>query len=247
MLLVLDGCEKCLLFANKAKDISRRKSCLWLFCYCHILKYNSLFFHVKEIFFKDSIQIYPFLLYIVMSEKSMFHHKNDSEMPKLLYLRYVLNVLCPTFCRSGPRAGSSFVSSAVPRYPGSNARSHEMIPASHPYHLQQRPTNSPGMPSSNIPAVRRIDVPGGLPLVVAAPLQPDHNGGFPIFHRTPSVRDREAENPLPHPYNGWEREFFSRFPPVFSSRDSAHASYHHAAGDSDSVNRSSSLWPRHRS
>jgi hypothetical protein len=75
MLLVLDRCEKCLLFANKAKDISRRKSCLWLFCYCHILKYNSLFYHVKEIFFEDSIEIYPFLLYIVMSALS----KNNRE------------------------------------------------------------------------------------------------------------------------------------------------------------------------
>jgi hypothetical protein len=178
----------------------------------------------------------------------MFYHKNNGEKPRLLYLRYVLHILCPIFCRSGPRAGSSFVSSAVPRYPGSNARTHEMIPASHPFHLQQRPTNSPGMPSPNIPAVRRIDVPGGLPLVMAAPpLQPDRNGSFPMFRRTPPVRDLEAENPLPHLYNGWEREFLSRFPPVFSSRDSAHASYHHAAGDADSVNRSSSLWPRHRS
>jgi hypothetical protein len=143
----------------------------------------------------------------------------------------------PYFCRSAPRAGSSFVSSPVPRYPGSNARTHEMIQASHPFHLQQRHTNSTGMPSPSITAVRRIDVPGGVPLVVAAPIQPDRNAGFRIFPPTPSVRDLEAENPLPHLYNGWEREFWSRFPHPYLP----------ATGDSDSINRSSSLWPRHRS
>jgi hypothetical protein len=112
-----------------------------------------------------------------------------------------------------------------------------MIQASHPFHLQQRHTNSTGMPSPSITAVRRIDVPGGVPLVVAAPIQPDRNAGFRIFPPTPSVRDLEAENPLPHLYNGWEREFWSRFPHPYLP----------ATGDSDSINRSSSLWPRHRS
>ncbi|XP_030946886.1 E3 ubiquitin-protein ligase RFI2-like isoform X1 [Quercus lobata] len=147
---------------------------------------------------------------------------------------------------SGPRAGSSFVSSAVPRYPGSNVHTHEMIQVSHAFHLQQRPSNSLGMPSPIIPAVRRIDSPGGLPPVVPASLQPDGNGGFHIYPpQTPSVPNlHEAENPLPNQFHAWEREHFSRFPPVLSDMDSAWGQYHHAAGDSDSVNRSGGLWHR---
>uniref|UniRef100_A0A2N9J2U7 RING-type domain-containing protein n=1 Tax=Fagus sylvatica TaxID=28930 RepID=A0A2N9J2U7_FAGSY len=146
---------------------------------------------------------------------------------------------------SGPRAGSSFVSSAVPRYPGSNAHTHVQV--SHAIHLQQRLSNSLGITSPILPAVRRIDSPGGLPSVVPAPLQPDHNGGFHIFPpQTPSVPNlHEAENPLPNQFHAWEREFFSRFPPVLSDRDSAWGQYHHTAGDSDSVNRSGGLWRRH--
>lgn len=147
---------------------------------------------------------------------------------------------------SGPRAGSSFVSSAVPRYPGSNVHTHEMIQVSHAFLLQQRPSNSLGMPSPIIPAVRRIDSPGGLPPVVPASLQPDGNGGFHIYPQTPSVPNlHEAENPLPNQFHAWEREHFSRFPPVLSDMDSAWGQYHHATGDSDSVNRSGGLWHRH--
>lgn len=102
------------------------------------------------------------------------------------------------------------------------------------------------MPSPIIPAVRRIDSPGGLPPVVPASLQPDGNGGFHIYPpQTPSVPNlHEAENPLPNQFHVWEREHFSRFPPVLSDMDSAWGQYHYAAGDSDSVNRSGGLWHR---
>ncbi|XP_043708512.1 E3 ubiquitin-protein ligase RFI2-like isoform X2 [Telopea speciosissima] len=45
---------------------------------------------------------------------------------------------------SGPRAGSSVVSSMVPPYPGSSARTHDRIQGLHAYHQQQQPNNSPG-------------------------------------------------------------------------------------------------------
>ncbi|KAK7831877.1 e3 ubiquitin-protein ligase rfi2 [Quercus suber] len=84
-------------------------------------------------------------------------------------------------------------------------------------------------------------------LVVPASLQTDGNGGFHIYPpQTPSVPNlHEAENPLPNQFHAWEREHFSRFPPVLSDMDSAWGQYHHATGDSDSVNRSGGLWHRH--
>lgn len=139
--------------------------------------------------------------------------------------------------RTGPRAGSSFVSSVVPRFPGPNAHPHEMIQVSHALPFPQRPG-----PSPIVPAVRRVEHPGVLPPMVVAPLQPERNGGFHIFPSQTSLH--EAENSSPNQFHGWERERFSHFPPVLSDRDSAYGPFHQAAGESDSVNRSSTFCHR---
>ncbi|XP_041018432.1 E3 ubiquitin-protein ligase RFI2 isoform X3 [Juglans microcarpa x Juglans regia] len=149
---------------------------------------------------------------------------------------------------SSPRAGNSFVSTGVPHYPGSNAQTHEVIHISHAFHLQQRPSNSPGIPSPSTPVVRRIEGPGVLPLIVPAPIQPDRSGSFHIVPQPPSVPNfHEVENLLPNRYDTWEREHLSHFPPLVSDRDSVWGSSHQTAADSDSVSRSSGVWRSHRS
>lgn len=161
-------------------------------------------------------------------------------------MRYLLNILCNLY-RPGPRAGSSFVSSVIPHYAGSNPHTQEMIQVSHAF--QRRPSNSPGMLSHSVPAVRRIEGPGGLPPVVPAAIQANRNGSFHIFnpHTLPVQNRREGENPLPNQFHSWERDHSSRFPTLVSDRDSAWVSYHHTASDSGSANRSGGLWHRQQS
>lgn len=139
----------------------------------------------------------------------------------------------PAFHRSGNRAGSAFVSSVVPNHPGNSVlRTYERIHVSHAVPHQHPPTNSPGMPTSILPGVRRFNGPRGLAPVVSAASQPDHNAGFYIFPSSgASIRNiHEAENLSFNHFHPW---------------DSGWGSFHHANGGSDPGGRSSNFWPRH--
>ncbi|KAK9281712.1 hypothetical protein L1049_004616 [Liquidambar formosana] len=150
---------------------------------------------------------------------------------------------------SGPRAGSSFVPSVVPHphHPGSNIRSHERVQVPHVFHHPQQPSNSPGMPSSIIPGIRRHNGPRGLPPVLPATSQSDHSGGFYVFPPLNSSGRNlhEADNPLPNHFHTWERDYLSHFPVSSFDRDSGWGSLHQPTGGSDSGNRPSSYWQRH--
>lgn len=154
------------------------------------------------------------------------------------------NHACLYFLRSGPRAGSSFVSSVVPRHPGSTALNLERIQASHSFLPQQQSSNSSGLPTPLVPGLRRFDGPRSLPGVVPAPPQHDQNGNFYIFPPSSSGQNlQEAESPFLNRFHAWERERLSRFPAVI--RDSSWGSFHQTSGASDSGNRSGSFWHRH--
>ncbi|KAJ0110985.1 hypothetical protein Patl1_01007 [Pistacia atlantica] len=142
---------------------------------------------------------------------------------------------------SGPRAGSSFVSSVVPRHPGSTA-----LNTSHSFLPQQQSSISAGLPTPVVPGLRRFDGPRSLPAVVPAPPQHDQNGNFYIFPPSSSGQNlQEAESPFLNHFHVWERERLSRFPAVI--RDSNWGSFHQNSGASDSGNRSGSFWHRHSS
>ncbi|GAV66940.1 zf-RING_2 domain-containing protein [Cephalotus follicularis] len=140
--------------------------------------------------------------------------------------------------RSASRAGNSFISSAVPHHPGNGAQTHERIQLSYAFHHQQQPSHSPGMPSSMVPCIRRVDGTRGLQNVMQAAPQPDQNGGFYVcppssssgqtFHEAESHLPNHCPHPIVHRETGW-------------------GSYYQNAGGSDSGNRSSSFWPRHSS
>ncbi|WCJ21339.1 RING/U-box superfamily protein [Euphorbia peplus] len=147
---------------------------------------------------------------------------------------------------TGPIAGSSFVSSIVPRHPGSGAR----IQISHGlHHHRQQASNSPGVPSPIIHGVRRSDGPRGLPALVPAPSQHDGGGGgFLIIPPNPSGQaPQEAENPLPNHFHAWERDF-TQLQHVLFERDSNWGSFHQNGGGPDpSGNRTTNFWHRHAS
>ncbi|XP_050203994.1 E3 ubiquitin-protein ligase RFI2 [Mercurialis annua] len=140
---------------------------------------------------------------------------------------------------SGPSGGSSFVSSLVPRHPGSNARTNERI---HSFHRQQS-SSLPGIPSPIIHGIRRFDSPRGLPIVVPAPPQRDHSGGLVILPpNSSSQNSQEAENPMPNHYRAWERE---HLPPFQQSFDGWGSFHHNAGGGPNLGNRSGSFWHGH--
>lgn len=144
---------------------------------------------------------------------------------------------------SGPRASSSFVSSVFPRRPGSGALTHERL---HAFHHLQSSSNSPGMPTTVVPGIRRFDSPRSLPAVVPAPLQHDQNGGFYILPPSSSGHTvHEAENPASNSFHVWEREQSSPFPSV--SRDSNWGSFRQTTLGSDMGNGLGSFWHRHSS
>lgn len=141
-----------------------------------------------------------------------------------------INMHACTFHRSGHRAGSAFVSSIVPNHPGNSVlRTYERIHISHALPHQHPPPNSPGMPTSIVPGVRRFNGPRALPPVVPAASQSDHSAGFYIFPPSgASIRNiHEAENPSLNHFHAW---------------DSGWGSFHQATGGSDSGSRSSSFW-----
>ncbi|XP_065861337.1 E3 ubiquitin-protein ligase RFI2 [Euphorbia lathyris] len=149
---------------------------------------------------------------------------------------------------SGPIAGSSFVSSIVPRHPGSGARIHDRIQISHAFHHRQQASNSPGVPSPIIHGVRRYDGPRGLPALVPAPPQHDRSGGFLIIPPNSSGQTpQEAENPLPNHFHAWEREPLPHLQHVSFERDSNWGSFHHNGGGPNPGNRTTSFWHRHSS
>lgn len=138
----------------------------------------------------------------------------------------------PTFHRSGHRAGNAYVSSVVPNHPGNTVhRTYERIHISHALPHQHPPSNPPGIPTTIIPGVRRFNGPRGLPPVVSAASQSDHNAGFYFFPPSrASIRNiQEAENPSLNHFHSW---------------DSGWGSFHPASSGSDSSSRSSSFWPR---
>lgn len=147
-------------------------------------------------------------------------------------------------CRSGPRAGNSFVSSsAIPRHPGSSTLTHERVQVSHAFRQQQPSINSPGLPPPGVHGVRRFDAPRSL---IPAPPQHDQNGGFYIVPPTSSAQNpHDGENHLLSRFLLWERERLSRFPAV--SRDPSRGLFPQTSGSSDSGNRSASFWHRHPS
>ncbi|KAM7276962.1 hypothetical protein ACFE04_018828 [Oxalis oulophora] len=127
------------------------------------------------------------------------------------------------------RVGTSFISSAVPRHPGSSAQTHERIQM---FHHQPQPSNTPGMPSPMVPSIRRFEGPRGLPAGVPAASQPDQNGGFFVL----------PPNEAPNPFLQWERQ---RLPRIIQ-REAASGSFHQSSSGSETGNRSSNgFWPRH--
>ncbi|XP_044491335.1 E3 ubiquitin-protein ligase RFI2 [Mangifera indica] len=146
---------------------------------------------------------------------------------------------------SGPRRGGSFVSSVVPRHPGSTAVNLERIQASHSFLPQQQLSNSSGLPTPVGPGLRRFDGLMSLPAVVPPP-QHDQNGNFFIFPPSSSGQNlQEAESPFYNRFHVWERERLSRFPAVI--RDSSWGLFHQTSGASDSGNRPGSFWHRQSS
>ncbi|OVA00212.1 zinc finger protein [Macleaya cordata] len=154
---------------------------------------------------------------------------------------------------SGPRAGSSVVSSVVPPYPSSNSRGHERtIQGLHAYHQQQQQqSNSTGLRAPMLSTVRRSSGPRGL----AAPVGPaasssDHANGFFVFPPSGSSGRnlQEAENPLRTRFYAWERDRFAPFPLVPVDRESSWwGPFHQASSGSDSGNRATSYWHRYGS
>ncbi|KAF8394585.1 hypothetical protein HHK36_020799 [Tetracentron sinense] len=143
---------------------------------------------------------------------------------------------------SGPRAGSS----AVPPYPGSNARAHDRVQGLHAYHQQQQPSNLPGIRAPIFSGVRRSSGPRGLAQVGPVASSSDHNGGFYVFPSSGSSGRnlQESENPLRSHFYAWERDRFAPFPLIPVDRESSWGPFHQAAGGSDSGSRSSNFWQR---
>ncbi|XP_043708511.1 E3 ubiquitin-protein ligase RFI2-like isoform X1 [Telopea speciosissima] len=151
---------------------------------------------------------------------------------------------------SGPRAGSSVVSSMVPPYPGSSARTHDRIQGLHAYHQQQQPNNSPGMRSPMFSAMRRTSGPRGLAPVGPVASSSDHAGAFYVFPPSGSSGRslQEAENPVRGRFYAWERDRFAPFPLIPVDRESSWwGPFPQAAGGSDSGSRAGGFWQRHGS
>ncbi|KAJ9187776.1 hypothetical protein P3X46_003196 [Hevea brasiliensis] len=147
---------------------------------------------------------------------------------------------------SGSTAGSSFASSVVPHHPGSSARTHERIQISHAFHHRQHSSNSPGFPPPIIHGMRRFDVPRGLPSILPAPLQHEHNGSFLIIPPSSSGQNlQETENPFRNYFNPWEREHWTHLQHVSFDRDSGWGSFRQSTGGPSAGNRSSGFGNRH--
>ncbi|XP_010259580.1 PREDICTED: uncharacterized protein LOC104598959 [Nelumbo nucifera] len=147
---------------------------------------------------------------------------------------------------SGPRAGSSVVSSMVPPYPSSSARTHDRIQGLHAYH-QQQPGNSPGMRAPIFSGIRRSSA---LRPVGPVASSSDHTGTFYMFPSSGSSGRnlQDADNPLRNRFYAWERDRFAPFPLIPVDRESSWwGPFHQAAGGSDSGGRTSSFWQRHGS
>ncbi|PSS14674.1 Coiled-coil domain-containing protein [Actinidia chinensis var. chinensis] len=134
------------------------------------------------------------------------------------------------------RSGS-FMHPFIYGHGGSNPPPHQRIPASHAIHHQRR------TPLPVIPAFRRFH--GPRPMAAAAASQPDQSGGFFLSPSGLSARNQnETENSNRIPT--WERDHMSQLPILSFERDHPNwGSFHHAAGGSDSSNRSGSFWQRH--
>ncbi|XP_057964847.1 E3 ubiquitin-protein ligase RFI2 [Malania oleifera] len=147
--------------------------------------------------------------------------------------------------RSGPRAGSPFVSS-IPTHHASGSLTHERIQVPHAFHHQQQSGNPPVMHPPMVPGVRRFNGPRGLPPIMPAPLQSEHNVGFYVYPPSGSSGRNlhEAETPLPNHLHAWERDHLPHFPVTSLDRDSGWMPFHQATDGSDSSSRSSSF--RHR-
>ncbi|XP_022770908.1 E3 ubiquitin-protein ligase RFI2-like isoform X2 [Durio zibethinus] len=140
----------------------------------------------------------------------------------------------------GSRGGSSFVSSVIPRHPGSGAHTYDRIQVSLAYYRQQHRFNQqhfnrPGVPAPVVPGMRR-----GLAPVAPAILQPDQSGSFYIYPPSSSSGQNlhEAESFNPNNCSALVRERLSHFPIV--SRVSGWGSYH-PTSRSDSGHRSRSF------
>ncbi|KAF5179851.1 E3 ubiquitin-protein ligase rfi2 [Thalictrum thalictroides] len=147
---------------------------------------------------------------------------------------------------SGPRTGSSFISSMVPPVPSSISRTHERVQGLHAYH--QVPPNSTGMRSPIYPSVRRSGAPRGMTPV--GPVASSSDSGFVVFPPAGSSgrTHQEADNPLRNRFYAWERDRFAPFPLIPVDRESSWwGPFHQPTSGSDSNNRSSSHWHRHGS
>lgn len=189
------------------------------------------------------LQLHKFRNKILVSLITIIWQKKCSPGSLMLVDLEYLSELPPTFCRSGPRAGNSFVSSVFPRRPGSGALTRERI---HAFHHRQSSSNSPGLPTTVVPGLRRFDSPRSLPAVVPAPPQHDQNGGFYILPpSSPGHTVHEAENPSPNHFHVWERE--RSYPSPSVSRDSNWGSFHQTTSGSDMGNGLGGFWHRHSS
>lgn len=147
---------------------------------------------------------------------------------------------------SGPRTGSSFISSMVPPIPNSVSRTHERVQGLHAFH--QVPANSNGMRSPVFPSGRRSGAPRGMAPI--GPVASSSDSGFVVFPTagTSGRNHQDAENPGRNRFYAWERDRFAPFPLIPVDRESSWwGPFHQGTSGSDSTNRSSSYWHRHGS
>lgn len=148
---------------------------------------------------------------------------------------------------SGPRTGSSYVSSIVQPIPTNISRSHEHVQGLHAFH--QVPANSNSMRSPVFPSGRRSGAPRRMTPI--GPVASTSDNGYVVFPPPAGTSGRnhqEAENPLRNRFYAWERDRFAPFPLIPVDRESSWwGPFHQGSSGSDSTNRSNNYWHRHGS
>ncbi|XP_027159263.1 E3 ubiquitin-protein ligase RFI2 isoform X1 [Coffea eugenioides] len=145
---------------------------------------------------------------------------------------------------SAARAGSSVVSSMIPPYPGSVARTRDRVQALQAYF--QQPSNTPSIRNPVMSGSRRSSAHRSVAQVGPVASSSDQTGAFYFIPSSSSGRTyQEAENSLPNRFHGWEREHLPSFPSSQIDRDSGWGPFHQAAGGADGSLRTNSFRQRH--
>nr|XP_027114705.1 uncharacterized protein LOC113732885 isoform X1 [Coffea arabica] len=145
---------------------------------------------------------------------------------------------------SAARAGSSVVSSMIPPYPGSVARTRDRVQALQAYF--QQPSNTPSIRNPVMSGSRRSSAHRSVAQVGPVASSSDQTGAFYFIPSSSSGRTyQEAENSLPNRFHGWDREHLPSFPSSQIDRDSGWGPFHQAAGGADGSLRTNSFRQRH--